>query len=54
MVNEVATAVYDILPDIQAKQPSSKILSQLKRGLGLLGCEKGREEESGPRSRSWI
>jgi hypothetical protein len=28
--------------------------ANLKRELGLLGCEKGREEGSGPRSRSWI
>lgn len=26
--------LYDILPNIQAKQPTSKILSQLKEGIG--------------------
>lgn len=47
MVNEVALAVV-ILAITVVQDP----LSQLKRGLGLLGDEKGREERSGARSRT--
>lgn len=47
MVNEVATAYMgDIGQIFQAKATVVQMSSaNLRRGMGLLGCEKGREEE---------